>query len=222
MTEPRIRPYRPSDRDAVAEVCVRTAAGGGDARGVYSDDLLMPEVYALPYVDHSPELAFVAVRHDDGARGPLSVEDGSMLGYVVAVADTAEFAAWWAREWTPGFVERHPAPGPATGADPGYTEAALLRDGADPDRMLRGLVHGELETHPAHLHVDLVPEAQGRGLGRRLMSTVRAALAERGVPGVHLGHDPANVGARAFYDRLGFVELPSHSPTRPLLGIGTD
>jgi ribosomal protein S18 acetylase RimI-like enzyme len=221
MTETTIRPYRPSDRDAVAEVCVRTAAGGGDARGVYSDDLLMPEVYALPYVDHSPELAFVAVRQDTDRDGPLAVDDGRLLGYVVAVADTAEFAAWWEREWTPGFVTRHPAAAPPTAADPTYSEEALLRDGRDPQRMVRGLQGGELETHPAHLHIDLVPEAQGQGLGRRLMETLRAALATRDVPGLHLGYDPANSGARAFYDRLGFEELSSHTAARPLLGIRT-
>jgi hypothetical protein len=33
--------------------------------------------------------------------------------------------------------------------------------------------------------------------------------------------DPANRGARAFYDRLGFHELPSSTPTEPVLGIAT-
>lgn len=223
MTDIEIRTYRPSDRPAVAEVCVRTAAGGGDARGVYSDDSLMPEVYALPYVDHSPDLAFVVVDHDaapDGAD-PLAVTDGRLLGYIIAVADTQEFVTWWEREWTPGFVERHPEPGPPTGANLGYSEKALLHDGADPQRMVRGFQHGELATHPAHLHIDLVPEAQGHGLGRRLVDTLRAALVERGVPGLHLGYDPANTRARAFYDRLGFVELPSHTASAPLLGIAT-
>jgi ribosomal protein S18 acetylase RimI-like enzyme len=222
MTDLEIRPYRPGDRDAVAEVCVRTAAGGGDARGVYSDDTLMPDVYALPYVDHSPDLAFVVVETGaTAADDPLAVEDGRMLGYVIAVADTRDFADWWESDWSPRFRARHPEVGPATGADPGYSEAALVRDGTDPARMVRGLRGGELETHPAHLHIDLVPEAQGRGLGRRLIDTLRAALVEQGVPGVHLGYDPANVGARAFYDRLGFDELPSHRPDAPLLGLAT-
>jgi len=39
---------------------------------------------------------------------------------------------------------------------------------------------------------------------------------------VHLGMDAANTGARAFYDRLGFHELPSSRPDAPLLGIATD
>lgn len=223
-----IRTYDLGDRDAVAEVCARTAAGGGDARGLYSDDLLMPEVYALPYVTYAPELAFVVV-HPDGSDGGsddvsdarLRVADGRLVGYVIGVADTAAFVEWWEREWTPGFVRRHPAPGPPlrAGAAPSYTEARLLHDGAHPRRML--LADDELAAYPAHLHVDLLPEAQRQGYGRRLVDALRAALAERGVPGLHLGYDPANVSARAFYDRVGFRELPSSRPDAPLLGIPT-
>ncbi|PFG43184.1 acetyltransferase (GNAT) family protein [Isoptericola jiangsuensis] len=222
MTDLEIRPYRPGDRAAVAEVCVRTAAGGGDARGLYSDDSLMPDVYALPYVDHSPDLAFVVVEPGAAADDdPLRVDDGRMLGYIIAVADTAGFADWWETSWSPLFRERHPQARPSSGPTPGYSEAALVRDGTDPGRMVRGLRGGELETHPAHLHIDLVPDAQGRGLGRRLMDTLLGALAEQGVPGVHLGYDPKNVAARAFYDRLGFSELPSHRAEAPLLGLAT-
>lgn len=216
-----IRLYRPGDRDAVAEVCVRTAAAGGDARGLYSDDLLMPEVYALPYVTYAPDLAFVVVHPDGTADERLRVDDGHLVGYVLGVADTADFVAWWEREWTPGFVRRHPAPGRPARPDaaPSYPESSLLRDGRDPRRML--LAPGELAAYPAHLHIDLLPEAQRRGYGRRLIDTLRTSLAERGVPGVHLGYDPANTAARAFYDRLGFRELPSHRPDAPLLGLPT-
>ena len=207
MSEPFIRPYRPADRDDVFEICLRTAAGGGDATGVYSDDSLMPEVFALPYVAYAPDLAFV-------------VDDGSgrrALGYVIGVADTGAFVEWWKREWAPGFRERHPEPGAPTGRDPGFTEAQLLEAGYDPERMLIA----EVDEYPAHLHIDLLPELQGQGFGRRLIDTLRAALAERGVPAVHLGMDAANVAARSFYDRLGFHELPSSRPDAPLLGIAT-
>lgn len=207
MTEPFIRPYRPADRDDVVEICLRTAAGGGDATGVYSDDALMPEVFALPYLEYAPELAFV-------------VDDGSgrrALGYVLGVADTRAFVEWWKREWAPGFRTRHPQPGPPTGRNPGFTEAQLLEAGYDPERMLIA----EVDEYPSHLHIDLLPALQGQGFGRRLIDTLRVALAERGVPAVHLGMDAANTGARAFYDRLGFHELPSSRPDVPLLGIAT-
>ena len=203
---PFIRPYRPSDRDGVIDVCVRTAAGGGDARGVYSDDSLMPEVFALPYVEYAPELAFVV---DDG--------DGRVLGYVIGVADTRAFVEWWKREWTPGFRARHPSPGTPTGRNPAFTEEQLLAAGTDPDRMLIA----EVDEYPAHLHIDLLPELQGQGFGRRLIDTLREALAERGVAAVHLGMDAANIDARAFYDRLGFHELRTSRPESPLLGIAT-
>ena len=96
-------------------------------------------------------------------------------------------------------------------------EAQLIAAGADPTRMLIA----EVDAYPAHLHIDLLPALQGQGFGRRLIDTLRAALAARGVPAVHLGLDPANTAARAFYDRLGFHELPSSRPHAPLLGIAT-
>ncbi|WP_235511129.1 GNAT family N-acetyltransferase [Agromyces sp. Root81] len=202
---PQIRPYRPADRDQLARICLLTAAEGGDATGVYSDDALMPEVFALPYVEYAPELAFVVAEGD------------RVLGYVIGVADTAAFVEWWKREWAPGFAARHPSPGAATGRDPRFTEAQLIEAGTAPERMLID----ELDRYPAHLHIDLLPELQGQGFGRRLIDTLRAALAAQGVPAVHLGMDAANTGARAFYNRLGFHELPSSSQSSPLLGIAT-
>nr|WP_155842956.1 GNAT family N-acetyltransferase [Agromyces luteolus] len=184
---------------------MRTAAAGGDATGVYSDDGLMPEVYALPYVEYAPDLAFVVEL------------DGRVAGYVLGIADTGDFIDWYAREWAPGFRERHPVAGPPTGHRPAYTEAQLVADGAGPERLRIP----ELDDYPAHLHIDLLPELQGRGLGRRLIDTLRAALAERGVAALHLGIDPANVGARAFYERLGFHELRSSRPDAPRFGIAT-
>jgi len=72
------------------------------------------------------------------------------------------------------------------------------------------MVLPELAGYPAHLHIDLLPGYQGHGLGRRLMDAFLAELRARGVGSVHLGMDPANTGARAFYDRLGFapIEVP--------------
>ncbi len=64
-----------------------------------------------------------------------------------------------------------------------------------------------LLPYPAHGHIDLLPEARGRGIGRRAMRFLEEALAGRGAPGMHLPVDPRNRGALAFYDALGFRRL---------------
>ncbi|WP_431279595.1 GNAT family N-acetyltransferase [Leifsonia poae] len=195
-----IRAYRPSDRDAVDEICVRTGASGKDATGLYSDDSLLPDIFADPYLTYQPDLAYVVDTGDHVA------------GYIIGVADTVAFADWYKREWLPGFTKRHPL------------EAAATDDERE---MIRyGLSYGsrlvpELGEYPAHLHIDLLPELQGQGFGRALIRRLLAELEARGVPAVHLGVSGSNKSARAFYDRLGFHELPSSSPEGPSLGIAT-
>ncbi|HQE46153.1 MAG TPA: GNAT family N-acetyltransferase [Rhodoglobus sp.] len=193
MIEPvEIRLYRPADRADVYDVCVRTAAAGGDATGIYSSDDLMPDVFAGPYLAFQPDLAFVV---DVGDR---------VAGYVIAAADTRAFVERVRQEWVPTFASKYPEPSP--------TDAPIVAMGVDPERMLVP----EVDEYPAHLHIDLLPELQGQGCGRALIDTLRTELARRGIPGLHLTMDPANLPARAFYDRLGFVELPSGA-----LGIST-
>jgi ribosomal protein S18 acetylase RimI-like enzyme len=183
-----IRPYRPEDRAAVAEVCVLTGDGGGDSRERFPDPDLLPSIFALPYVEHDPELAFVL---DDG---------GTAVGYVLGTADTPAFVKWFREEWLPPLARRYPRP-PDPPATPLDWLAGMLHD---PERMLVA----EVADHPAHLHIDLLPRYQGAGHGRALMTTFLRALGERGVPRVHLQMDPLNVKARAFYDRMGFHEIP--------------
>jgi ribosomal protein S18 acetylase RimI-like enzyme len=183
---PAIRSYRPTDRAAVADICVRTGDAGGDASAKYADPSLLPATYALPYVDREPELAFVL---DDGGRA---------VGYVLGTADTADFVAWFRREWLPSLDGRYPPP-PDPPRTPDDELAASLHR---PERMLVA----EVADHPAHLHIDLLPGYQGAGHGRALMGEFLGALRAAGVARVHLSMSRANTGARAFYDRLGFRE----------------
>ena len=188
----RIRRYRPEDRAAVYDVCVRTADIGSDARGRFESDDLPGDIWAGPYVDLEPESAFVVE------------QGGAVVGYVIAAADTRAFVERWRIEWLPYFAGR-------------YERNDDTAAGFRPERMLIP----ELDEYPAHLHIDLLPEAQGRGWGRALIRRLLAEVRERGVPGVHLGVHPDNSGAIAFYRRLGFVPLPSE-PNGTLLGIRTD
>ncbi len=196
-----IRPYRPTDRDDVYDVCVRTGAAGQDATGLYSDDALLPDIFAGPYVAYEPDLAFVV---DTGER---------VAGYVIGVADSRAFARWYDDNWLPGFRRAHPLD-----AAPDDREREVIGWGLD----AADSIVPEIDSYPAHLHIDLLPELQGQGFGRRLIRRMLAALHERGVPGVFLRVSSANTSALGFYRRLGFHELPSSRPSSPVLAIATD
>ncbi|MFC7912221.1 GNAT family N-acetyltransferase [Streptomyces nigra] len=183
-----VRPYEPGDRAAVEDICVRTAHEGGDSRPYYEDPGVFPAVFALPYVVLEPELAFVV---DDGR--------GRAVGYVVGTADTARFVTEYRAKWLPRIAGCYPDP-----VEPRTPDEEIARLLHTPERMLVPEVAG----YPAHLHIDLLPGWQGRGYGRVLMHTLFRALRERGVPAVHLCMVTANTAARAFYDRLGFHEIP--------------
>jgi ribosomal protein S18 acetylase RimI-like enzyme len=191
---PFIRPYRPEDRAALDDVCVRTGYQGGDSRGICPDLELMPSIFAAPYAVLEPELAFVL---DDGGRA---------VGYVLGTADTETFVKRYRSEWLPTLTARYPEP-----TRPPSTFGEQMVDLMHrPERLLIP----ELAAYPAHLHIDLLPEHQRAGHGRALIGQLLAALRRGGVGAVHLGMVTANTPARAFYDRLGFhpIEVPDPGP----------
>jgi ribosomal protein S18 acetylase RimI-like enzyme len=110
------------------------------------------------------------------------------VGYLVAALHTREFAAAWREIWVPEFRRRHPV------AEPG-------------EEWLHEWAPAEVDGYPAHLHIDLLPSAQGGGWGRALMLQLGAAAVAAGVPGIHLAMARDNLRALAFYERLGFTRL---------------
>lgn len=193
-----IRPYQPSDLDALARISLLTAEAGGDATGRYISDDLMPDIFLRPYVALEPELTFVAADGDE------------VGGFIVGVADTRRFVERYTAEWLPLIEKKYTHVVPHT-----TKNEMIIHLGFWPERMLIA----EVDGYPAHLHIDLLPEFQRRGFGRQLIDTLKNALRERGVSGLHLSMDAANTPARAFYDRIGFVELPSSTADAPVLGI---
>jgi ribosomal protein S18 acetylase RimI-like enzyme len=144
-------------------------------------------VYVGPYVQFAPEYASVAE------------VDGSVVGYVLGVADTAVFQRTCERLWWPALRKRYPL--------------ATFASGSDDDNVVR-LIHEPpiapitlLHDYPAHLHIDLDAPAQGLGLGRALIGTLLDALAANGVAGIHLGVATENARAVGFYEHLGFGVL---------------
>jgi ribosomal protein S18 acetylase RimI-like enzyme len=169
------------------DICVRTADAGGDARHLHADPDLPGHVWAGAYVALEPEHAFVLV-----------VDDDRPIGYVIGALDSRSFEARCEQEWWPHLRRRYPL-------GSGTTER---------DRLEIGFIHAPpiaaddvAVDFPSHLHIDLLPEAQGRGAGRRLVDTLVASLAADGSHGLHLGVAVRNENARAFYERVGFTEF---------------
>ncbi|MFF3064892.1 GNAT family N-acetyltransferase [Oerskovia sp. NPDC057915] len=187
-----IRPARttdPREVDRLYDICLRTGADGGDATARYRDPRLLGEIYLGAYLAFEPDLAFV-------------VDDGSgALGYVVGTVDTAVFEERCERDWWPGLRTRYPEGSFASDTDDACLVHALHRP-STADRAV-------LDLFPAHLHVDLLPAAQGGGNGRRLLEVFFDTLRERGVQGVHLGVSETNTSAIGFYEHLGLERVPT-------------
>jgi ribosomal protein S18 acetylase RimI-like enzyme len=190
---PRVRGFQPDDLDALYDICVLTADSGLDATPLFSDPKLPGHIYAAPYAVFEPEFTFVA-------------EDASGVGgYVVGALDSPAFADRLEREWWPGLRVRYPLPS----AD----DAAGM---SLPERQARDNIHhpwgtsAELtERFPSHLHINLVPRLQGRGLGRQLIETLVSSLRAHGSRGLHLFVGHRNQRAVAFYGHVGFTRLPA-------------
>lgn len=177
-----VRSATPADHAAIAGICLLTGDRGADATGHYGDDQALADVYATPYL------------YGPGTFALVWDEGGGPVGYVLGTDDTLAFQRWFVQQWWPSRPVREP-----------QTEADrwLLPSAADPERMLIEA----LDDFPAHLHIDLLPAAQGQGAGRALIEAAAALLRRRGAAGVHLVAPKANAGAQAFYPRVGFAPI---------------
>ena len=59
-----------------------------------------------------------------------------------------------------------------------------------------------IKEFPAHLHIDILANLQGKGAGKALMKRLFEHLKKNSVPGVHLGVDGANENAIGFYKKI--------------------
>lgn len=179
----RIRAYHPSDLSSLYRICLLTADSGADGAHLYDDPDLPGHLFAAPYAVHEPALCFVLTC------------DGAPCGYVLGTRDTAAFIKWCDDEWLPTLRTRYPRPQPA--------------DDSRQARVIRTIHAGfqlypELDDYSAHLHIDLLPIAQGQGLGREMIEVLLDQLRAMGVTAVHLGVGKANARAVRFYASVGF------------------
>jgi len=184
----QIRQAELCDLPYLYEICLKTGADGKDGTPFFTDPYMVGQYFAAPYVHYDRESCFVA---------SLA---GVPKGYIIGALDTEDYYRWLEETWLPPLRKVFPP------QDPQGTpqEAFLSRMIHEPPQFPQSL-----KDYPSHLHIDLLPDLQGMGMGRKLMETFIESLKVRKSPGLHLGVSRKNSGAVAFYEKMGFKVLQS-------------
>ena len=136
-----------------------------------------------------------------GPIGLVAEGEHGPLGYAVGVADTRGHEQRLEREWWPDLRRRYPCPaGDPSGWSAGQRRIwSIHHPAVVPEEVV--------SRFPAHIHMNLLPEAQARRLGARQLDSWRAAARARGVGAVHAAVGASNTGGLAVWTARGFLPL---------------
>ena len=184
----QIELYRPEFLPDLHHICLLTGDSGEDATYMYTNPNTPGDFFAVPYAILEPDLTFV-----------LTDELGA-CGYVLGTRDSITFESFMNDTWLPPLRPKYAVTNSSL-----PTELWLL------ELIQTGYQAPEnAELYPAHLHIDLLPRAQGQGMGRKIMTVFLEKLRTLEIPGVHLGVGKKNPNAIMFYEHLGFQKLEEH------------
>jgi GNAT superfamily N-acetyltransferase len=186
-----VRPFRADDLDDLYDISLATGEAGGDGAHLYVDPKLIGHIYSAPYARLEPQLALV-VEDEQG-----------VAGFAVGTADTSAWEDRLEREWWPSLRARYTMP-PEVDAQAFTPDQRRIFTIYRPTRTPRPVAL----NFPAHLHLNLLPRLQGRGVGTELFIRWRAAASEAGAKAMHVAVNRANDGAIRFWSKMAFVNLP--------------
>jgi hypothetical protein len=148
-----IRDYRNTDLPYLYEICLKTGNSGHDATSLFLDPFMIGQYYAAPYAMFAPQCVLVV----EGEAGTIF----RPLGYILGTTDTKAYNEWFDKEWRPAAAATYPVSVPESTIE----ESNLAG-------RIRNLFHTSfteapwLDEYPGHIHIDLLPEIQGSGLGQ--------------------------------------------------------
>lgn len=193
LPEFELRAYRSADRDSVRRIAFLTGYMGEPVDWLWRDAPSFADLITRYYTDREPESLFVADRA------------GEVVGYLTGCVESARARGSAARE-SSQLMRRGALLWPGVAGFLWRSMFDVMRDRRMPDEVLCD------PRWPAHLHIDLLPEARGRGVGRRLMGRWLGRLRELGSAGVHLGTFAENRKAIGFFEACGFRRFDDPIP----------
>ncbi len=140
-------------------------------------------VYCDYYIENEPENCFVATDENDKA-----------IGYIISTENFDNFKEIYLKDY--------------------YTRIRKW-EYRRRESALRAIASQEKykKEYPAHLHIDILPEYQHKGLGKKLMDTLCDNLCKKDVKGVMFTVWHKNYNAINFYEKYGFRLIETKETT---------
>jgi ribosomal protein S18 acetylase RimI-like enzyme len=190
MTELSIRPFQPSDREAVFRIGADTAFFGAPIEAYLDDRRTFLDAFYAYYTDVEPQHAWVACA------------DGQVVGFITGCTDSRSFPRKYSRQVLPCLLSN--------------VLLGRYRLGKRSFRYFGGLLYGILrgeathvdkQIYPAHLHINVDANWRGYKLGQRLMQAYLDQLRSLHIAGVYLDTTSLNEAACRMYEKFGFTLL---------------
>ncbi|MEP2977836.1 MAG: GNAT family N-acetyltransferase [Lentilitoribacter sp.] len=187
--------------NAIYAISVQTGDSGRDATTLYDDPKLMGHIYSAPYALLEPELVIVVEYNDQ------------VVGYVVGIRDTQSWETRLEQQWWPALRDQYEAP--SLTSRNSWTMDQMRIDRIHNPRLINREIS---ERYPAHLHMNLLPSMQRRGIGTALLDKWLSIAIKDGDRGVHVGANPKNTDGIAFWQRSGFEIIKTGPEKTPQTG----
>jgi len=201
-----IRPYEGRDREAVREICRRTAYRNRGSTGFFEDDELFADYWTSYYTDHEPESSFVIE------------EDGEVIGYLIGCIDTRRMVRVMARSVVPQLLGKML-----------WRFATFRYRQPGTRRMMRWIFfhswkeapHVPLDRYPAHYHCNILRKGYGKRYYTSLALTFLDYLEKRGVERLHgQVEEPADKGVfrqmvTQYGEAHGIMHMLEHFSEKP-------
>ena len=185
-------------------------------------------VFCRAYLDLSPQTCYVLVNDNNAKNNDSKGDNGdcssTILGYIVGTPNTRAFCTSFAADQgcCKSDIEAVPAaPRVEEMRDPELRGRCMeyfrqrnawvsaIGSGIE---GIEGIAFSGAKTaleerYPAHFHMALAPEAQGRGFGGRLVGAFEEGMRGLGVRGVYAAVPVGNEAAGKLYGKCGFGGL---------------